>query len=108
MRVVHREIERRERKLSAIKDSGGRLLCVVHLLNDVGRNLFRGIAIISREGVEHFLVPNPVLEHLRGRFDEIAWNMRAGETSILGAGSDFVQAMSELVEQRFYVGMGHE
>ena len=64
VRVMHREIERRERELPSIKNTGGRFLGVVHFLNDVARNFFGRIAIISRESIEHFFVPHPILEHL--------------------------------------------
>src|SRR2546429_425208 len=71
MRVVQGEVERRERELAPIKNTGVGKLGVVHFFDDFGRNLFRRVAVISREGVEHFLVPDPVLQHLRWRFDEI-------------------------------------
>ena len=64
---------------------------------------FRRIAIIGRERIEHFLVPDPVLQHLRGRFDEIRRDVRAGETRILGVRHDGVEGVAEFVEERFDV-----
>src|SRR5262249_19127193 len=93
MRVMHCEVEGSEPKLPAIKNSGGRQLGVVHLLNDLGRDLFRRIAIIGGESIENFLVPHPILQHLRRRFDEITGDMCAGETAILRTRGDLVQAM---------------
>ena len=108
MRVVHGKIERRERELAAIKNASSRFLGVVHLLDDVARDLFRRIAVIGGETVEHFFVPDPVLQHLRRRFDEITGDMCSGKAAMPRTGCDFVQDVAEFVEQRFHVGMGHE
>src|SRR6266478_7450651 len=108
MGVVHRKVKRRERELTSIKNAGGRFLGVIHLLDDVARNFLRWIAIIGGESVEHFLAPDPVLEHLRWRFYEIAGDMRSGETSGLGAGCNLMQRVTEFVEKRFHVGVRHK
>ncbi len=107
MGIVEREIERRERKLPPVKHARRRELRLVHSLDDFGRNLFRRIAVISRESIEHFFVPNPVLQHLRGRFDEIARHMSSSKTTVLGPCRDRMQRVSELVEERFHVGVRH-
>src|SRR5262249_29538478 len=108
MGVVHREIERGEGKLPSIENTGSRFLGVVHFLNDLSRDFLGRIAVVSRESIEHFFVPNPVLQHLRRRFDKIAGNMRAAEASVLRTGGYFMEAMTEFVKQHFNVGMRHE
>ena len=108
MRVVQREVERREGELAPIKNAGGRQFRVLHFLDYFRRNLLRWIAVIGRESVEHFLVPDPVLQHLRWRLDKIARHMRAGETAVLRASHDRVQRVAEFVEQRFDILVGQQ
>ena len=70
-------------------------------LNYFRRNFLRRIAIIGRKSVEHFLVPDPVLQHLRRRLHEIPRHMRAGKTPVFRARDDRMQRVAEFVEQRF-------
>ena len=102
------EIERREGKLAAIIDAGGGQFGVVHFLDGLRRNFLRRIAIIGGESVENFFVPDPVLQHLRRRFDEIARHIGAGEAAIFRARHDRVQRVAEFVEERFHVAVRHE
>ena len=90
MLIVHREIERGKSKLAPINHAGIGEFGVVHLLDDLCRNFLRRISVIGRESIEHFFVPNPVLQHLRRRFYEIAGHVRSGKTSMLCARCDFV------------------
>src|SRR6266699_2303792 len=98
MLVVQREIKRCERKLAPIENASGGQFSVIHFFDEFGRNFLRRIAVISCKGVEYLLVPDPVLEHLRRRLDEIAGDMCSGEPSILGARRDGMQCVAKLVE----------
>src|SRR6266404_6269768 len=64
MLIVQYKVERCESELSPIENAGRGQFRIVHFLDDVRRNFLGRIAIIGREGVEHVLVPNPVLQHL--------------------------------------------
>src|SRR5438093_6660358 len=63
--IVQSEIERRERELAPVKNTSIGQLGVVHFFNYLCWNLFRWIAVIGCKRVEHFFVPDPVLQHLR-------------------------------------------
>ena len=88
MLVVQREIKRCEGKLASIENASGGQFRVVHFFDEFGRNFLRRIAVIGCKRVEHLLVPDPVLQHLRRRLDEITGDMCSGEPSILGARGD--------------------
>src|SRR4030095_3914731 len=105
VRSVQSEIERRERELAPVKNTGVGQFGVVHFLNYFSRNFFRWIAVIGGERVEHLLVPDPVLQHLRGRFDKITRHMSPGETAVLRARHNRMQSVTKFVEQRFHVGV---
>ena len=82
---MQREVERRERELAPIKTPALASFASFIFLIIFGRNLLRWIAVIGGKSVEHFLVPDPVLEHLRWRLYKIPRHMRAGETTIFRA-----------------------
>src|SRR5207248_7117784 len=63
---------------------------------------------IGGESIEHLLAPDPVLQHLRWRFDKISGDMSAGKAAVLRAGRDLVQGVAEFVEKRFHIGVRHE
>src|SRR5205814_6676716 len=98
MPVMQREIKRCERKLAPIENASGGEFRVVHFFDEFSRNFLRRIAVIGCKRVEYLLVPDPVLQHLRRRLDEITRDMCSGEPSILGARRDGMQRMAELVE----------
>src|SRR5437899_13054831 len=66
------------------------------------------MTIIGGEGVEHLFVPGPVWQHLRGRLDEITRHMRPGEAAVPRASNNRMQAVAELVKQRFHILVRHE
>src|SRR5215510_7082844 len=107
MRIMQSKIERSERELPAIKHAGICQLRVVELLDDFCGNFFGRIAVIGSESIKHFLVPNPVLQHLRWRFNKITRDMRSREAAILGSSDNRMQSMPKLVEKRFDVLMRH-
>src|SRR5262249_22794561 len=107
MRIMQSKIERSERELPAIKHAGICQLRVVELLDDFCGNFLRRIAVIGSESIQHFLVPNPVLQHLRWRLNKITGNMRPRETAILGASDNGMQSVPKLVEKRLYVLVRH-
>src|SRR6266550_5236058 len=83
--IVQSQVERCERKLASIENTGIGQLGVIHFLYYFRWNLFRGIAVIRGKYVEHFFIPYPVLQHLRRRLDKIPRNMSSGKSAILGA-----------------------
>ena len=99
------KIDKGEGELSPIEGARCREPGIVHLLDDFRGNSFRRIAIIARKSVENFLVPNPVLQHLRWGFDEIYRHMGPGESAVFGAGQNAVQSVSEFVKERFHFRM---
>ena len=101
-------VHQRERDLAAITRPLRSELCFLQLGQNVGGDLLGRIAIIARERVQHLLVPDPVLEHLGGGFDEVARNARAGEAGIPGAGHDRVHGVAKFVEQGLDVHMGKQ
>src|ERR671918_1095252 len=103
--IVQSEIKRRERELASVENTGVGQLGVVHFLNYFCWNFFRWIAVIGRERVEHLLVPDPVLQHLRGRFDKVTWDMSSGETAVLSASDNRMQSVTKFVEQGFHVAV---
>src|SRR5438876_3171369 len=103
--IVQGQIERRERELAAIKNTGVRQLSVVHFFDDLCRNFLGWIAVVGSKRIEHFLVPDPILQHLRGRLDKITGNMRSGETAVLGASDNRMQGVTEFVKQRFHIAV---
>ena len=74
-------------------------LCFLEFCEDGFRDFFRRVAIVGGEGVEHGLVPNPVLEHLRRRLDEVTRHACAGETCEPRLRENAVQRVAELVKQ---------
>ena len=67
------------------------------------RNLLRRITVIGGERVEHLLVPDPVLQHLRRRLDEIAGTLVPEKRAYFARGHDRVERVAELVEERLDV-----
>jgi hypothetical protein len=108
MRSVQCQIKRGEGKLAAIKHARGRKLGVFHFLDCLPRNLFRRVMVIRRERIEHALIPHPVLQHLRGSFDEVRGHMRAGETGVFRVCRYRMQDMTEFVKQDFDLVMGQQ
>src|SRR4029077_10250774 len=107
MRIVKSEVKRGERELAAIKNAGVCQLRVVELLNDICGNFFGRIAVIGSKSIQHVLVPKPVLQHLRWRFNKITRDMRTREAAVLGASDNRMQSMAKLVEKRLDVLMCH-
>src|SRR4030095_1979975 len=99
MLVMQGEVERRERKLASIQNARIRQLRVIHLFDDFSWDFLRWIAVIGRKRIEDFLVPDPVLQHLRRRFYEISWHMRSGETAVLRARDNRMECVTEFVKQ---------
>ena len=62
--IVQCEIEGGERELAPIINASASQLGIVHFLNDFRGNFLGRIAVVGCKGVEHLLVPNPVLQHL--------------------------------------------
>src|SRR6266536_5973284 len=71
MLIVQLQVERCEGELASIQNTGIRKLGVIHFFDYFRGNFLRWIAVIGRKRIEHFLVPYPVLQHLRWRFYEI-------------------------------------
>ena len=61
--------------------------------------LRREIGVVVAEGLELGGNPAPALEHLTGRFSEVAHSPGAVEAGIGGSGDEVVDAMAELVEE---------
>src|SRR5437762_4680488 len=101
MLIVQFEVERCEGELASIKNTGIRQLRVIHFFDDFRWNFLRWIAVIGRKRIEHFLVPDPILQHLRWRFYEIPRHMRSGETAVLRASDNRMKRVTEFVEQSF-------
>ena len=64
--IVQSEIERRKRELAAVKNTGVGQFGVIHFFDYFRWNFFRWIPVIGGKSVEYLLVPDPVLQHLRG------------------------------------------
>src|SRR5204863_6729653 len=99
MRSVEREIEGSKSKLAPIVNTLGGQLGLLHFGNGFRRNLFRWVGVIGCKSIEHFLVPDPVLQHLRRGFDEIAGHVRAGEADVFRASDNGVEGVTELMEE---------
>ena len=77
---VQRHVNEAERELAAIERAFGGHARFFQFVENLGRDFLGRIAIVRGEAVQNFFVPDPVFEHLRRGFDEIARNARAGET----------------------------
>ena len=53
-------------------------------------------------------VPDPVLEHLGWRLDEVAFGLRAAELEVSSAGQRLVEDVPELVEERHHFAVAQE
>src|SRR3954452_12800760 len=93
MWIMQSQVEGSERELPPIKYAGICQLRVIELLDDVCGNFFRRIAVIGSESIQHLLVPNPVLQHLRWRFHKITGDIGTGEATIFSASDNRVQSM---------------
>ena len=105
---VQREVHQAEGKLAAITRAFGGQPGFLELGENFGGNFLGRIAVIGGETVQHFFVPHPVLQHLRGRLDEIARHAGAGEARVFGARQDRVHGVAEFVEDRFDVVVRQE
>ena len=92
-----------EGELAAVECAFDGQLGGLELVQYLLGNFFGRIAVIRGKAVQHLFVPNPVLQHLRRRFDEIARHARAGEAGVFGAGQNRVHGVAEFVEERFHV-----
>src|SRR5207237_6745822 len=102
---VQGEIKRSKGELPSIKYARSREFCVFHFLNGFARNFLRWLPVIRSERIEHILIPNPVLQHLRGSLDEIGRDMGAGKAPIRGARRNGMQDVTKFVEQGFDFGV---
>src|SRR5258708_13820012 len=108
MLIVQLQVERREGELASIKNTGIRKLGVIHFFDYFRWNFLRWITVVGRKRVEHFLVPDPVLQHLRRRLHEITRHMRSGKTAVLRASDNRVQSVTEFVEQSLDLLVRHQ
>src|SRR5947207_13989664 len=97
MLIVQFEVERCEGELASIKNTGIRQFRVIHFFDDFRWNFLRWIAVVCRKHVEHFLVHDPVMQHLRWRFYEIPRHMRSGETAVPPARDTRVKSATDVV-----------
>ena len=56
--------------------------------------------VVQREAAQHLRLLNPVLEKLRGKLDEVAGDMRAGNARIGHVRQHAVQRVAEFMEER--------
>ena len=68
-----------------------------------GRNFFRRITVVSGKGIQHRLVPHPVLQHLGWCLDEILRHRKTCLRHKARTTEDAVHHMPELMEQRIDV-----
>src|SRR5579863_9192589 len=62
--------------------------------------------VMLRECLEQLFVPEELLEHLRGHFDEIAFGGESGKAGPSGATAENrVHQMAEFMEERDHVGV---
>src|SRR5215470_16520214 len=96
--LVQGEVERRECKLASIISAGISQLGVIHLFNYFPWNLFRWVAVVGRKRVENLFVPNPILQHLRRRLDEITGYMCSGEAAVFRTSNNRMESVAEFVK----------
>src|SRR5438128_2315989 len=63
---------------------------------------------MPREEIERFLLPRPLLEHLRRRLDEVTRDARAREGRELRLAEQVMDDVTELVEEGDRVLVAHE
>ena len=56
--------------------------------------------VMQRKAIEHLRRGEPVLQHLRWEFDVVAGHVRTGDGGIADVGTEAVQRVAKLVEQR--------
>src|SRR5437660_9449379 len=98
---VQGEIKRSKGELPSIEYARGREFCIFHFLNSFPENFLRWLPVIRSERIKHILIPDPVLQHLRGSLDEIGRYMGAGKAPILVARSNGMQGVTKFEEQGF-------
>ena len=60
-----------------------------------------------RESLDHLLVPDPVLKHLRGQLDKVSLNLSASKLREVGFGQQVVHDVAEFVEERPHISVAH-
>ena len=105
--LVQRVGQRRVEHLRAHVGALAELLGRAHLRDQLARD--RLAVGVRREGPQHVGVPGPLLEHLRGRLDEVPLGGHAGEPGPrVVPGQHVVHQVAELVEQRDHVVVLHQ
>ena len=62
--------------------------------------------VVRRKFLENNLLPDEVLEHLRGSFDKVSFNIGASELNMLSAGTNNMHDMAKFVEECYNVIVG--
>src|SRR5438876_496077 len=60
---------------------------------------------IGCDRVEYPFVPDPVLQHLRRRFNKVTGNMSPGKAAVLRTSDNRMESVTKLVKQCFHIGM---
>src|ERR1051326_5149411 len=105
--AVKGHIQLREVKLAGAKDGGVEVSCGDHSLEKVPGQRRAGFHMAGKAG-QDFRIPDPVLEHLRRRFNEVALGAGAGTTKVPSAGEGLVEDVAELVEKGLDLRMSEE
>ena len=106
--VVERQRHARQHHLLRHLDALPELARAAHLLHQRRRNRHAGL-VVRREGRQRLRIPDPLLEHLRGRFREVALHREAAQAlpRLVAAGQP-VDDVPELVEQRPHLVVRHQ
>ena len=84
-----------------VRDVFGRLGFAVCLLFPAGEVVGRDVRVVLAEGFQLRRSPAPVLEHLAGRFDEVAYGAGAVEARVDCPGDKIVDTVAKFVEEGY-------
>jgi hypothetical protein len=96
---VHRHVDDRTGGVAHRLVALAEALRGLHALHQSRRDRLAGL-VVPGMASQHLGLGDPVLEQLRGQFDEIAQHLRARQAAVGHVGQQPVQTVAELVEQR--------
>mmetsp|Transcript_3417 Transcript_3417/g.10606 ORF Transcript_3417/g.10606 Transcript_3417/m.10606 type:complete len:216 (-) Transcript_3417:1083-1730(-) len=92
-------VKHAEEHLTQVHQARVQVLRGQHFLQELLGKWFGFILVVARDSFQNRFIPAPVLEHLRGTFDEVAFHCSTMETRVLDLGTYTMHHVTKLMEE---------